>query len=249
MARARPDPTPLLLFQIYYPNKEVNKPTKSRTQSQREKRNRRNWREKSTSLHLSASPFRWPTWGDSIRKHQMGAAVTFLSTSSPLREQGYLPTFNSYRILLSKVVNIHIVLRWVTHCKIIIRGVEWGDIHSWLDPVTDSHADERGSYHFIKAIALHLSTARSTSLFLWRKKLCTKYAQIFLKSNNWSTVGPACQAKSLISRPSTGRGLFHTALNTVRILFPNENAYSQSVSKASMWPANKDTTKSCPDSF
>ena len=63
MARARLDPIPLLLLQIYYPNKEVNKQTKSWTQPRKKKRNRRKWREISTSLHLSASPSRWLTWG------------------------------------------------------------------------------------------------------------------------------------------------------------------------------------------
>ena len=63
MARARLDPIPLLLLQIYYPNKEVNKQPKSWTQPQRKKRNRRNWREISTLLHLSASPSCWLTWG------------------------------------------------------------------------------------------------------------------------------------------------------------------------------------------
>jgi len=61
--------------------------------------------------------------------------------------------------------------------------------------------EEEVTRHFIKAITLHLSTKRSTSLFLWRKKLCTKCALIFLKFNNWSTLEPACKAESLISRP------------------------------------------------
>lgn len=55
-----------------------------------------------------------------------------------------------------------------------------------------------------------------------------EYARVFLKSYNWTALGPAHRAKPLASRPiffpttPKLKGLFHTWLKTLSILSPHK---------------------------
>lgn len=73
-------------------------------------------------------------------------------------------------------------------------------------------------------ITLHLCHSDENVTIPMERKLGTKYTHVFLKIYKWTTLGPAQRAKTLASRavlfPVTPKlkGLFHTCLNTLRIL-------------------------------
>lgn len=158
----------------------------------------------------------------------MTPAVNFLNTCSLLSEQSHLLTLKPFWIVPSKVMNIHIVLRWVTRCQKLNQGYSRGISTRNLGPVKCSCAAGRGNYHVLyKRHHLAPDHNEKNVTALKERKLSPKYVRVFLKSNNWSALGPTEKTKTLVflqphgfpntSQPSS---LLHTWLNSPWILSP-----------------------------